>query len=134
MKEKGFKLLETAKKQGKLSDQLRSNISRATTMDEIESLAIPFKAGSKKSLAAKATEAGLQETALNLLRGEKVANLASLVDMTKDGRKTEKDVEDGIVQILAEEIAHNAETIKMVKELEANGNATISTSKVSRFS
>ena len=46
------------------------------------------------------------------------------------GRKKKAEVESGIVQILAEYIAHHAETAKEIRKLEATVDMTISCSKV----
>ena len=50
-----------------------------------------------------------------------------------NGRKKKAEVEGGIVQILAEFVAHHAETAKEIRKLEATVEMTISCSKVGDF-
>ena len=51
---KAGKLLQKLEKSGQLDPKLKQCISNASSLDELESLAAPFKSASKQSLAAKA--------------------------------------------------------------------------------
>ncbi len=112
-------MLEKAEKLGKLTADLRRSLSKVTCSDELDILAAPFKSESAtKTRAAKAIEAGLQTPAMDLLKGKKA-----------NGRKMAKEVQEGIVDILAEHIAHHESTREKCKELEANTDPVIVSSK-----
>lgn len=112
-----------------MTPQLKAGVAKVTSIDQLDILAAPFKAGSKLSLAAKAIEAGLQEAAFDLLEDRRAVRLKSLVNAQIPGRSDEKVLENGIVQILAEHIAHHEATEQEVARLEAATDMTVTSTK-----
>ena len=75
---KAGKLLQKLEKSGQLDPKLKQCISNASSLDELESLAAPFKSASKQSLAAKAKSFQGQPTSIFNKKSTKKAALLLL--------------------------------------------------------
>ncbi|OHD11274.1 MAG: Tex-like protein, partial [Spirochaetes bacterium GWB1_27_13] len=111
--------------QGKLTEELYTNIAKATTYAELEDLYAPFKR-KKKTRGMIAIEKGLEELA-NLM--ENVALIEKEADRFVNEEKGVKNVKEalqGAMDIIAERISHDVDNRKMIKDfIFGNGNFVV---------
>lgn len=100
---------ESIKKQGKLNPALNRSLSAATSMPEVEMLYAPYKPGSKRSLAERAREAGLESSAESILNNNTNIDLNTLIQPSSEDYSTESGVKKGLQYIIADIIAKNTE-------------------------
>jgi uncharacterized protein len=105
-------ILRTIENQGKLTEDLRAAILAADNPKRLEDLYLPYKP-KKRSPATIARERGLEPLALSIWnRDPAVANLVELLPTLVNPEKelnTADDVLQGVVHILAEQIAETAD-------------------------
>lgn len=116
-KEEVIRLIE---EQGKLTEELRNEISNADVMQRVEDLYRPYKQ-KKSTRASKAKEKGLEGlaniiTAQNLTEGDLEEIAKPFVDEEKGVNNT-KEAFDGACDIVAEIISDNADYRKHIREL-----------------
>ena len=103
-------VLKSIEEQGKLTDELRATIEKATTATAVEDLYLPYRP-KKRTRATIAKEKGLEELAKIILE-QKVGNIeeaaAKFIDKEK-GVEDTKSAIDGAKDILAEEISDKAD-------------------------
>ncbi|MGM0556010.1 MAG: Tex family protein [Myxococcota bacterium] len=105
-------ILETIEEQGELTAGLRKKLEKAETLTRLEDLYAPYKR-SRLTRGRKAVEAGLQPVADALLGDEDVYSVAA--QHTCEKFPTRDDVIGGAKDIVAEEIAHDAEVRDYVR-------------------
>lgn len=112
-KEEVLRLIE---EQGKLTDELKSDIEKAESMQRVEDLYLPYKK-KKKTKAMIAREQGLEPLAKLVL-----TNDDSFVNKAKEYVNAEKelnnveDVLNGVHEILAEDIGNDAHLREWIRE------------------
>ncbi len=111
-------ILKSIENQGKLTDELRREITGANTIRRLEDLYMPFKP-KKKSLAAGAREKGLEPLALAIWQSDSAATnfdelCAGLVNPEKQLNDVES-VKTGVQHIIAEMINDAAEVRAQVR-------------------
>ncbi|RAL22040.1 Tex family protein [Thermoflavimicrobium daqui] len=111
-------VLRLIDEQGKLTDELRVKIEKATKLQELEDLYLPYRP-KRKTRASMAKEKGLEPLAKGML----VANDQASVDAkavefinAELGIETVEDAIRGAMDILAEELSEDAEIRKWVRE------------------
>ncbi|CAH1995315.1 unnamed protein product [Acanthoscelides obtectus] len=100
-------------KQEYCHDQVLRAVKSCRSLDELEITYAPYKQDRKGTLAERAKELGLEEPALKLLQNTGVVNLQRYV--TKD--HDIKEIESGIVHIIAYNIAVDSEMLTYIREL-----------------
>nr|XP_003704121.2 PREDICTED: S1 RNA-binding domain-containing protein 1 [Megachile rotundata] len=107
---------------GQWSPSIHAAIVSAKSMDDLEHIYSLFKPESKQSLAEKARKLGLGPISDSILHGQPLPYLSSLIVPDKDGLKTEQQIKDGIIHIIADIINKDKLVFDKVKELQ---NATV---------
>lgn len=125
-KEEVVRLIE---EQGKLTEELKSEILSADVLQRVEDLYRPFKQ-KKSTRASKAKEKGLEGLAniilaQDVLQGNLEELAAPYIDEEK-GVKNSKEAFDGACDIIAEIISDNADYRKHIRELFAADGILIS--------
>jgi uncharacterized protein len=125
-KEEVVRLIE---EQGKLTEELKSEILSADVLQRVEDLYRPFKQ-KKSTRASKAKEKGLEGLAniilaQNILQGN-LEELATLYIDEEKGVKNSKEAFDGACDIIAEIISDNADYRKHIRELFAADGILVS--------
>jgi protein Tex len=109
--------------QGKLSEDIYTNIAKATTYAELEDLYAPFKK-KKKTRGMIAIEKGLEPLAQLMLKRDE-ADIEKEAEKYVDAEKGVNNKEEalqGAQDIVAEQIAHDVDNRKYIKDyLLANG-------------
>lgn len=77
----------------------------------------PFKPENKKSLAERAKSVGLDNPAQNILRNSFEEDLSYYVKSNIEGLKSLKDVQKGVINIIASIIANDTEVLGHVRYL-----------------
>lgn len=125
-KEEVVRLIE---EQGKLTEELKSEILSADVLQRVEDLYRPFKQ-KKSTRASKAKEKGLEGLAniilaQDVLQGNLEELAAPYIDEEK-GVKNSKEAFDGACDIIAEIISDNADYRKHIRELFAADGILVS--------
>lgn len=111
-------ILRLIDEQGKLTDELKQKIEQATKLQELEDLYLPYRP-KRKTRASVAREKGLEPLARFLMESqtpEEVEQKAvEFLDQEKEIESVEKAIQ-GAMDILAEELAEDAEIRKWVRE------------------
>lgn len=118
-------VMETIKEQGKLSEELKQRITKATTLVEVEDLYRPFKQ-KKRTRATIAKEKGLEAFALEILLQPTNTTIEEVAKKYINEKKEVKTVEEaiqGAKDIIAEQISDEPEYRKRLRQdLVATGN------------
>ena len=115
-KEEVIRLID---EQGKLTEDLQSEIEKSETMTEVEDLYRPYKQ-KKRTRATIAKEKGLEPLALLIYAQESsdaVDDLASQFIDAEKGVETIEDAKKGAMDIIAEMISDVAEYRKNIRQL-----------------
>lgn len=115
-------VLKSIDEQGKLTEELKIEISNVVTLSELEDLYRPYKP-KRKTRASIAKENGLEPVAIYLKNGKNIEEFDSFLTKfinEEKGVMSTKDVLDGAKDIIAEEISDNAKYRKFIKELIVN--------------
>ena len=111
-------VLRIIEEQGKLTSDIKVNVEKANTLQEVEDIYAPFKQ-KKRTRAIIAKEKGLENLALDILN----KNISSIEDEAKkyiNEAKDVKSIEDalkGAKDILAEIVSDDAKIRKYIREL-----------------
>ncbi|CAH1792511.1 unnamed protein product [Owenia fusiformis] len=114
---------------GKMNSSLKSALKCCQSYSEVEHLYAPFKTGSKRSLAQRAKDLGLEPLAMCMLKHPLDARINDFVKPSKDGLKTEGEVEIGVQHIIAEVISKDKDTMDKVRELCKTAHVTLESSQ-----
>jgi len=118
--ERKEEIIRLIDEQGKLTDELKSQIEKAVTMTELEDLYRPYKQ-KKRTRATIAKEKGLEPFALiikaqELKSGDKFLVASEYINEEK-GVKNAEEAINGALDIIAEEISDNADYRKEIRKI-----------------
>ena len=102
--------------QGKLTDELRGKLHKATTLAELEDIYLPYKP-KRKTKATVARENGLEPLALQLLELKDFDIVAIANSFLNDQIKTAEDALQGARDIIAETINEDANVRAKLRKL-----------------
>ncbi|MFQ5864482.1 MAG: Tex family protein [bacterium] len=118
LEERKATVLDSIEKQGKLTPELKEKIEKATKLQEVEDLYLPYRP-KKRTRATIAKEKGLEPLAQMMLAQEiETGNLEELAEPYLDPEKelnTYEDVFAGARDIIAEIVSEDAEVRKDVR-------------------
>lgn len=100
----------------KLDGRLKQTILNTTSIEELEYTYAPYKPGSKRNLAERAKELGLEEPAMRILENRPV-DFSSYVKPDNPDIDSEEKVQKGICNILASIIASDTDLLKHIKPM-----------------
>ncbi|MBA4602626.1 Tex family protein [Thermoactinomyces mirandus] len=127
-KEEVLRLID---EQGKLTDELRKRIEQSTKLQEVEDLYLPYRP-KRKTRALMARARGLEPLARLMTETADVSAIEEAARQYVDGEKgvesTEKALQ-GAMDILAEELAEDAEIRKWVRQFTWKNGLLISRAK-----
>ncbi|KAG8039829.1 hypothetical protein G9C98_000558 [Cotesia typhae] len=129
IKHKADLVIKAIDKSGKWTPELHNHVKSVKTLAELEYIHSLYKIGSKRTLAERARELGLGPVAEAVLKGAKIPHLKSFIRSNEEGLESEDQIKDGVINILADIISKNKETLDKTKELRENISATIQTKK-----
>ena len=115
-KEEVIRLID---EQGKLTDELKSNIEKSETMTEVEDLYRPYKP-KKRTRATVAKEKGLEPLALVIFEQKErkdINEFAKEFINSEKGVETTEDAINGAMDIIAEMISDVAEYRKAIRKI-----------------
>ena len=115
-KEEVIRLID---EQGKLTDELKSNIEKSETMTEVEDLYRPYKQ-KKRTRATVAKEKGLEPLALVIFEQKErkdINEFAKEFINSEKGVETTEDAINGAMDIIAEMISDVAEYRKAIRKI-----------------
>lgn len=118
IKQRAATITKSIDKLGQWSPEVHAAIVSAKCLDDLEHIYSFFKPASKASLAEKARKLGLGPVSDSILQGHPLPQLSSLIS-DKDGLKTEQQIKDGIIHIIAETINKDKMVFDRVKELQS---------------
>ncbi|XP_067207990.1 S1 RNA-binding domain-containing protein 1 isoform X2 [Linepithema humile] len=114
IKHRAATIIKTIDKLGKWSPEIHSAITSAKSLTDLEELYSFYKPTTKRLLAERARALGLERISNAILQGQQIPSLMSLVDKQKEGLRSEEDVRQGIVHILADVISKDKEVFDKV--------------------
>ena len=129
IKQRANTILRSIDKLGQWSPAVHSVIASAKSLDDLEHVYSLFKPASKRTLAERAKDLGLGPVSDLVLQGQALPSLSSLIDSNKEGLKTERQIVDGIVHIVADVINKNKIVFDKVKELQTHCSINIQTAE-----
>ncbi|XP_066601075.1 S1 RNA-binding domain-containing protein 1 [Prorops nasuta] len=118
LKKKAINLIKTIDKLGKWTPEIHATILSVKSMDDLEHISSFYRCGGKRSLAERARELGLEVISKRVLQGIDVPNLNTFINTDKEGLKTEQQVRDGVIHILADTISKNKNLFDKLKVLQ----------------
>ena len=111
-------VIRIIQEQGKLTEEIKINIEKANTLQEVEDIYAPYKQ-KKRTRATIAKEKGLEELALSILNSN-VENLdieaSKYINEEKEVKSTEEAIK-GAKDIIAEIVSDDAKIRKYIREL-----------------
>ena len=119
LKERKEDVLRLIEDQGKLTEEIRSNLEKANTQSEVEDIYRPFKQ-KKRTRATIANEKGLKPLAELILEGKFKGNIkeeAKKYISEEKEVKNEEEAISGALDIIAETISDEAKYRKFIREL-----------------
>ncbi len=128
--ERKEEIIRLIDEQGKLTDELKTQIEKAETMTEVEDLYRPYKQ-KKRTRATIAKEKGLEPLAIIIKEqknhsGDKL-EIASQFVNEKNGVSSSEDAINGALDIIAEEISDNADFRKEIRKMTLDKGMLVST-------
>lgn len=119
LKERKEDVLRLIEEQGKLTEEIRSNLEKANTQSEVEDIYRPFKQ-KKRTRATIASEKGLKPLAELIFEGSFQGNVkeeAKKYISEEKEVKNEEEAISGALDIIAEIISDEAKYRKFIREL-----------------
>ena len=129
IKHRAATILKTIDKLGQWTPHVHAAITSTKCMDDLEHIYSFFKPASKRTLAERAKELGLGPVSDAVAKGQPLPDLSSLIDPGKDGLKTEQQIKDGIIHIIADVINKDKAMFDKVKELQSESFIKIQTTE-----
>ena len=128
--ERKAEIIRLIDEQGKLTDELRTQIEKAETMTEVEDLYRPYKQ-KKRTRATIAKEKGLEPLAILIKEqkntlGDKLEIASQFINEEK-GVNSSEDAINGALDIIAEEISDNADFRKEIRKMTLDKGMLVST-------
>jgi len=127
-------VIRTIEEQGKLTEELRKSIEKATTLVEVDDLYLPYKQ-KRRTKATIAKEKGLEPLALIIMMQEikePIDHIAANYVDAELGVETAEDAVAGAKDILAEMISEEATYRKTIREMTFNFGNLIAKAKNSK--
>ena len=123
---KASKLILKLEKSGQLNPHLRQSIALASTLEDVETLAAPFKASSTtQSLANKAKSIpGLQKAASGLILQQEKKNPLEASEILQDAEKRLQ-----VGYIISDDLLHRPEITQLIANTFCNDRRIHITSK-----
>ena len=123
---KASKLIGKLEKSGQLNPHLRQSIALASTLEDVETLAAPFKASSTtQSLANKAKSIpGLQKAATGLILQQEKKNPLEASEILQDAEKRLQ-----VGYIISDDLLHRPEITQLIANTFCNDRRIHITSK-----
>lgn len=111
-------IVESIEGQGKLTEELRAQLEKAETLQELEDLYMPYKP-KRRTRAMIAKEKGLEPLAVALMRqpDSPIENMAKAYVDSERGVETVADALAGARDIIAETVSENAGTRNVVRNM-----------------
>ncbi|KAL1491059.1 hypothetical protein ABEB36_011712 [Hypothenemus hampei] len=131
LKRRMSSIAKTITQQGKIDNKLLRQVCAARSNEELEYLYAPFKPESRRSLAERAKHYGLQQPALHLLNNTGTVNFEDYVNKKVKDLETSSKVQQGIVHILASEIATDTELLVFLRKLRVTIKFRLQSKKIS---
>ncbi|XP_044735468.1 S1 RNA-binding domain-containing protein 1 isoform X3 [Chrysoperla carnea] len=129
VEKKADNVLKSLKTQGMLENRIKYAVLNARTIDEIDHIYAPYKPGSKKTLAERAKELGLEEVALNYLNG---TSLQDLNYVANEKQLKFDDVKDGIINIITHVVSHDTKCLENIRKWQAEARDIFIHTKMSK--
>lgn len=129
IKQRAAAILKTIDKMGKWSPEIHSTIMSIKSLADLEDIYALYKPTSKRLLAERARELGLEDISDAVLHGQKIPPLVSLINEQKEGLRNEQQIKDGIIHIIADVITKNKEVFNKVTSLRKKSIIYIQTSQ-----
>lgn len=117
IKHRAVTIIRAIDKLGKWSPEIHSTITSCKSLADLEELFSLYKPTTKRLLAERARALGLDSVSNAILQGQQIPLLTSLVDEQKEGLRSEEDVRQGVVHILADVISKDKEVFDKVSSL-----------------
>lgn len=117
LEERKQDVLKSIESQGKLTDEIKSDLEKSTTLAEVEDIYRPYKQ-KKRTRATIAKEKGLEELANTIIEQKDKNNIYEIANKYINEEKDVRTAEDAIVgalDIIAENISDNAKYRKQIK-------------------
>ncbi|KAM0731639.1 S1 RNA-binding domain-containing protein 1 [Formica fusca] len=114
IKQRAATILKTIDKSGKWSPEIHSIITSAKSLADLEDIYALYKPTSKRLLAERARELGLESISNAVLHGQEITLLASLINEEKEGLRNEQQVRNGIIHIIADVITKDKKVFNAV--------------------
>ncbi|XP_051163187.1 S1 RNA-binding domain-containing protein 1 isoform X2 [Leptopilina boulardi] len=116
IRHKAATIIKTIDKQGKWTPDIHAVVKSTKSLNDLEHIASMFKT-TKRSLAEKARELGLEPVTNAVIQGQQLPNLYTLINPIKDGLKSVNEVKEGIVHILSDLISKDKTLFEKIREL-----------------
>lgn len=117
LEERKQDVLKSIESQGKLTDEIKSELEKSTTLAEVEDIYRPYKQ-KKRTRATIAREKGLEELANTIIEQKDKNNIYEIANKYINEEKDVRTAEDaiaGALDIIAENISDNAKYRKQIK-------------------
>lgn len=134
IKHRAANIIKSIDKLGKWSPEIHSAVTSAKSLADLEHIYSLYKPSSKRTLAERARELGLEGISNAVLQGQRISSLVSLIDKQKEGLQNEEQVRDGIVHIIADVISKDKEVFDKVMSFRKIYNIDIQTTQSSSAS
>ncbi|KAJ9581337.1 hypothetical protein L9F63_023485, partial [Diploptera punctata] len=120
VKQKAASVMKSIANLGKLTPYLERSIRCARTINELDHIYTPFKPGSKRTLAERARQLGLDDPANYILCGIKFVVLEQLLKPQTKGLDNLNDIELGLQHIIADVISKDRNVLDYLTRLKNN--------------
>lgn len=114
IKQRAASILKTIDKLGKWSPEIHSAITSAKSLADLEDIYALYKPTSKRLLAERARELGLESISNAVLHGQKITPLVSLINEQKEGLRDEQQVRNSIMHIIVDVITKDKKVFNAV--------------------
>ena len=117
LEERKQDVLKSIESQGKLTDEIKSDLEKSTTLAEVEDIYRPYKQ-KKRTRATIAKEKGLEELANTIIEQKDKNDIYEIANKYINEEKDVRTAEDaiaGALDIIAENISDNAKYRKQIK-------------------
>lgn len=130
IKHRAATVIKNIDKLGKWSPEIHSTITSTKSLADLEHIYSLYKpSASKRLLAEKARELGLETISIAVLQGQSVAPLESLVDERREGLRNEQEVRSGVMHIIADVISKDKKIFDKVTFLRKTSVIDIQTTQ-----
>ncbi|XP_074650516.1 S1 RNA-binding domain-containing protein 1-like isoform X2 [Tubulanus polymorphus] len=118
VKKKIATVMTSIKKLEKLDRTIASILKNCQTVREVEEVYAPYKPGSKRSLAERARELGLEDVAMNVLRNpQRQVDFCKFLRTGTKGLSTIAEIKSGVQHVIADIIAKDKDIMNGLRKL-----------------